>query len=62
MKVKRESVNCSIMSYSFVTPWTVALQVILSMEFSRQKYWSELPVPTLGDLLNPDIKPRSPAL
>ena len=62
MKVKRESVNRSIMSYSFVTPWTVALQVILSMEFSRQKYWSELPVPTLGDLLDPDIKPRSPAL
>ena len=62
MKVKRESVNRSIMSYSFVTPWTVALQAILSMEFSRQKYWSELPVPTPGDLLDPDIKPRSPAL
>ena len=62
MKVKRESVNHSIMSYSFVTPWTVALQAILSMEFSRQKYWSELPVPTPGDLLDPDIKPRSPAL
>ena len=62
MKVKRESVTRSIMSYSFVTPWTVALQAILSMEFSRQKYWSELPVPTPGDLLDPDIKPRSPAL
>ena len=34
----------------------------LSMEFSRQKYWSELPFPTLGDLPNLGIEPRSPAL
>ena len=30
----------------FVTPWTVAHQALLSMEFSRQEYWSELPFPT----------------
>ena len=30
----------------FVTPWTVALQAPLSMEFSRQEYWSELLFPS----------------
>ena len=30
----------------FVTPWTVAYQAPLSMEFSRQEYWSELPFPS----------------
>ena len=46
----------------FVTPWTVAHQDPLSMEFSKQEYWSGLPVPSPGNLLNPGIKPRSPAL
>ena len=46
----------------FATPWTVAYQVPLSMEFSRQEYWSGLPFPSLGDLPNPGIKPRSRAL
>ena len=46
----------------FATPWTVARQASLSMEFSRQKYWSELPCPPPGDLPNPEIKPRSSAL
>ena len=32
------------------------------MEFSRQKYWSELLFPALGDLPDPVIEPRSPAL
>ena len=32
------------------------------MEFSRQEYWSGLPVPSPGHLLNPGIEPRSPAL
>ena len=45
-----------------VTPWTVAFQAPLSMEFSRQEYWSGLLVPSPGDLLDPGIKPRSPAL
>ena len=43
----------------FATPWTVALQASLSMEFSRQEYWSGL-FPPPGDL--PWIKPKSPAL
>ena len=50
------------MSDSFVTPWTVAHQVPLSMRFPRQEYWSGLPFPTSGDLPNPGIKPRFPAL
>ena len=32
------------------------------MEFSRQEYWSGLPFPSPGDLPNPGIDPRSPAL
>ena len=43
----------------FATPWTVACQVPLSMEFSGQEYWSRYPFPSLGDLPNPGIKPRS---
>ena len=46
----------------FVIPWTVAHQTRLSMEFSRQEYWSRKPFPSPGDLSNPRIKPRSPAL
>ena len=40
-------------------PWTVAHQAPLSMEFSRQKYWSGLPFPSPGDLPDPGIKPTS---
>ena len=43
----------------FVTPWTVARQVPLSMKFSRQEYWSGLPCPPPGDLPDPGIKPTS---
>ena len=46
----------------FATPWTVAHQAPLSMEFSRQEYWSGLPFPSPGDLLDPGIEPGSPAL
>ena len=48
----------------FATPWTVARQAPLSMGFSRQEYWSGLPFPFPfpGDLPNPGIKPKSPAL
>ena len=45
-----------------VTPWTVARQAPLSMEFSRQDYWSGLPFPSPGDLPDPGIEPGSPAL
>ena len=40
-------------------PWTVALQAPLSMEFSRQGYWSSLPLPTPGDLSHPESEPLS---
>ena len=43
----------------FVIPWTVAYQVPLSMGFSRQEYWSGLPSPTPGDLLDLGIEPMS---
>ena len=42
--------------------WTVACQAPLSIEFFRQKYWSGLSCPSPGDLLDPGIKPTSPAL
>ena len=43
----------------FATPWTIVHQAFLSMEFSRQEYWSGLPFPPLGDLLDPGIEPAS---
>ena len=46
----------------FATPWTVAHQALLSMGFSRQKYWNMLPFPSPGDLSNLGIKPMSLAL
>ena len=55
-------VSRSVMSNSFASSWTIANQAPLSMGFSRQEYWSGLPFPTPGDLPNPGIKPRSPAL
>ena len=39
----------------FVTPWTVAYPVSLSMGFSRQEYWSGLPFPSPGDLPDPGL-------
>ena len=46
---------------TLVTPWTIAHQAPLSMEFSRQEYWSRLPLPS-PDLPDPGIEPGSPAL
>ena len=45
-----------------MTPWTVAHQAPPSMGFSRQEYWSGLPFSSPGDLPDPGIEPRSPAL
>ena len=45
-----------------VIPWTIASQAPLSMGFSKQEYWSGLPFPSPGDLPDPGIKPRFPAL
>ena len=47
---------------SFATPWTGTHQTPLSMEFSRQEYWSRLPFPSPGDLPNPEIETTFPAL
>ena len=46
----------------FATPGAVAHQAHLSMGFSRQEYWGGLPFSSPGDLPNPGIKLRSPAL
>ena len=47
---------------ALASPWTVACQAPLSMGFSRQEYWSGLPFPSPGDLPDPGIEPKSPAL
>ena len=54
-------VSCSVMSDSAI-PWTVAHQAPLSLEFSRQEYWSGLPFLSAGDLPDSGIEPASPAL
>ena len=46
----------------FVTPWTAACQVPMSMGFPRQEHWNGLPFPSLEDLPDPGIEPVSPAL
>ena len=55
---------CSVtQSYpTLCDPMTVTCQAPLSMEFSRQKYWSGLSFPSPEDLPDPGIKPASPAL
>ena len=50
------------MSGSFINPWTVAHQALLSMQFSRQEYWNELLFPSPGDLPDLGIELASPAL
>ena len=59
------TVSSSLVAMShltLVTPGTVAHQAPPSMRFSRQESWSGFPFPSQGDLPNPGIKPRSPAL
>ena len=55
-----ESVSCSVTSDSLQTHGPA--RAPLSMEFSREEYWNGSPFPSPGDLPNPGIKPRSPAL
>ena len=45
-----------------MTLWAAACQAPLSIGFSRQEYWNGLPCSPPGDLPNPGIKPKSPAL
>ena len=51
-----------VTSNSFATPWTVVRQASLSKGFPRQEYWSGLPFPSPGDLLDSRTEPASPAL
>ena len=46
----------------FVIPWTITCQAPLSMKFSRQEYWSELPFFSPAGHPDPGIKPKSAAL
>ena len=43
----------------YATPWTVACQALLFMEFSRPEYWSRCPFPSPGDLPDQGIERRS---
>ena len=56
MPIKRTVLSRSVVS---VTPWTTARQAPLSMEFSRQGYWSGLPFATPRDLLDLGIEAES---
>ena len=53
MRVCAQSLRCVGL---FATLWNVVHQALLSTEFSRQEYWSMLPVPTPEDLPNLEIK------
>ena len=59
----RVYMHAHVLSHSVVSdsagPWTVARQTPLSMEFSRQEYWSGLPNSPPGNLPDPGIKPES---
>ena len=59
MKVKVKSLSRVLL---FVTPWTVVHQAPPSMGFSRQEYWSRVPLPSPGGLPHPGIETRSPSL
>ena len=50
------------MSDSFATLWIVAHQALPSIGFCRQEYWSGLPFPSPGGLLDPRIEPASSTL
>ena len=58
LKVKVKSLNRVRL---FATPWTGAYQAPPSMGFSRQEYWSGVPLPSPEDLPHPEIEPGSPA-
>ena len=60
--VKKMKVLVAQLCMTLATPWNVACQVPLSMEFSRQEYWNGEPFPSPGDLLDPGIEPGSSTL
>ena len=51
-----------MLSHVQLTLWTAALQVLLSMGFFQQEYWSGSPFPPPGHLPNPGIEHESPAM
>ena len=51
--------SCSAVSNSFETPWNVACQAPLSIEFPRQEYWNRLSFPISGTVPNPGIERTS---
>ena len=53
---------CAQSRLTLCDPWTVAHQAPLSIEFSRQEYWSGLPFPSPGDMPKPGINPVPPPL
>ena len=57
--LKMKSLSCVRL---FAIPWTAACKAPLYMGFFGQELWSGLPFPSPGDLPDPGIKPRSPAL
>ena len=63
-KTKNRTTVCAcvhaVVSDSFATPWTVALQELLSRVFSQQVYWSGLPFPPPGDPPHPGTELESP--
>ena len=60
-EIPKHTCGCVLSHFSrvqlYVTPWTVACQAPLAMGFSRQEYWSGLPFPFSGDILDPGIQP-----
>ena len=62
LKIYFLCVSRSVVSQLFATLWSEAHQAPLSMEFSRQEYWSGLSLPSPGNVPNPGIEPESPAL
>ena len=58
LSVSHSVVSCSLQPHEL----HVICQAPLSMEFSRQEYWSGLPFPSPGDLSDPESEPRPPAL
>ena len=63
--LKKNVIEVCMCAQSCPTLWDptdCSNQAPLCIEFSRQKYWSELPLPSPGDLLYSRIEPVSPAL
>ena len=54
--------SCSVLSDSLQPHELWSTRLLRQWDFSRQEYWSGLPCPSLGDLPDPEMEARSPAL